>query len=206
MQRGVASCGRTSRERASSEAAQIGDCVTGAAMPGPGVGWYRSYATWAYLARLYATVQPARLGYIRCHREPRRVMLLVEAVQMEYERASLRSVVKTAVRLATNGALPTYEGARCRRTEFWRRCLAAMNVITPGPQPAVTEAVWQQLMAIIGGQEETKGCQHKACKGMKTCWIVCQPGLSRCTRCKMPKSYGRTWKSVRDLVGLRPLA
>ena len=115
-------------------------------------------ATWSYLARLYATVhvlsagnQPSHLGYIRCHREARRVMLLVEAVQMEYERASLRSVVKTAVRLATNGALPTYEGARCRRTEFLRRCLAAMNVITPGPHLAVTEAVWQQLMAIIGG-------------------------------------------------------
>jgi hypothetical protein len=170
-------------------------------------------ATWAYLARLYATVhvlsagnQPSHLGYIRCHREARRVMLLVEAVKTEYERASLRSVVKTAVLLAKNGALPTYEGARCRRTEFLRRCLAARNVITPGPQTAVTEAVLQQFMAIIGGQEETKGCQHNACKGMKTRWIVCQPGLSRCSRCNMPKSYGRSWKSVRDFVGLRPLA
>ena len=133
-------------------------------------------------------------------------MLLVEAVQTEYESPSLRSVVKTAVLLAKNGALLTYEGARCRRTEFLRRCLAVRNVITPRPQAAVTEAVLQQFMAIIGGQEEPKGCQHNACKGMKTRWIVCQPGLSRCSRCNMPKSYGRSWKSVRDFVGLRPLA
>jgi hypothetical protein len=170
-------------------------------------------ATWAYLARLYATVhvlsagdQPSYLGYIRCHREARREMLLVEAVQEEYERASLRRVVKTAVQLSKNGALPTYEGARCRRTEFLRRCLAAMNVITPGPQPAVTEAVWQQLMAILCGHEEKKGCQHEACKGTKTRWIQRQSGLSRCARCKMPKSYGRTWETARDLLGLRPLA
>ena len=170
-------------------------------------------ATWAYLARQYATIhvasageQPSHLGFIRCHREARRSMLLVEAVQEEYEKASLRTVVKTAVRLVKNGALPTYEGARCRRTEFLRRCQRALNIITPGPQPEVTEATWQQLMAILCGQEEKKGCQNESCSGKKPCWIKRKSGISRCARCFLPKSYGRTWNSVRDLLSLRPLA
>ena len=133
-------------------------------------------------------------------------MLLVEAVQEDYEKASLRTVVKTAVRLAKNGALPTYEGARCRKTEFLRRCQRALNIIIPGPQPEVTEAISQQVRAILRGQQEKKGCQNEACMGKKTSWIKRRSGNSRCARCFLPKSYGRTWETVRGLLGLRPLA
>ena len=103
-------------------------------------------------------------------------MLLVEAVQEDYEKASLRTVVKTAVRLAKDGALPTYEGARCRKTEFLRRCQRALNIIVPGPHPEVTDAAWQQLLATLGGQEEKKGCQNEACRDKKTSWIRHRPG------------------------------
>ena len=85
-------------------------------------------AAWVYLARKYATIhvasageQPSQLGYIRCHREPRRLQLLIQAVQEDYEKASLCSVVRTAVRLVKDGSIPTYEGVNCRKTEFLRR-------------------------------------------------------------------------------------
>ena len=171
-------------------------------------------ARWAYLAQQSATVRVASAGlaflplsYIRCHREARRVKLLVERVRVDYEKASLLTVVRVAAQLAKDGRLPSFEGPRARKTEFVRRCQEAHEALSTGVvrTTALPEAVKRQIAAILGGEEPEwpvegcLGCGHKKPGwATRTMRLFC-PGdsptatISRCNKCRLPYTYGRTW-------------
>ena len=120
----------------------------------------------------------------------------------EYDKPKLRTVVQVAVRLANEGALPGHRGPRSRKTEFLRRCEAAMQLLVPGPQPEITKAQRQELESLLTGikiENPKKGCLNPACSG-KTTWVTWHHGWSRCKRCGYLKSFGRTWHGMRDLL------
>jgi len=169
-------------------------------------------AAWVYIAQQDATIhvasagdRPEQLSYIHCHREARRVDLLKRTVEDEYDKPTLRTVVQVAVRLANEGALPGHRGPRARKTEFLRRCEAAMQLLVPGPQPEITKAQRQELEALLAGikiENPQKGCLNPACNG-KTTWVTQHHGQekrSRCKRCGYLKSFGRTWHGMGDLL------
>ena len=181
----------------------------------PATSECRHQAAWAYLAQEEATIhvasageQPASLSYIRCHREQRRVQLLVKNVNKDYVKAGLLTVVKVAVRLAKDGCLPGHEGPRARKTEFIRRCQDAMEVLAPGSPRQIPEATWRQIQAILGGEAPEwpeDGCL--ACGHKRPKWVSTQDGVgvvSRCDKCRMPYAYKRTWDGrllPRDAAG-----
>ena len=151
-------------------------------------------AVWVYMAQQDATIhvasagdRPEQLSYIRCHWESRRLALLKRTVEDEYDRPRLRTVVQIAVRLANEGTLPGHRGPRARKTEFLRRCEAAMQLLVPGPQPKITGAQRREIEAVLAGVKiaDPKNCLNPACGG-ETTWVMERDGpekWSRCVRC-----------------------
>ena len=71
---------------------------------------------------------PWALTYMRCHRETRRVDLLVRNLTGS---ASLLDCARIALRMASEGSLPGHTGPRARKTEFLRRCTEALVKANP---------------------------------------------------------------------------
>ena len=169
---------------------------------------------WIYLAQQSATVhvasageRPATLSYIRCHREARRVQLLVEHLRKDYEKVSLLTVVRVATQLAKDGSLPGHDGPRARKTEFIRRCEEALALCAPEAERTTPSCeIRRRITHIIDGTDaprwDEKMCM--ACGDKNPGWTTSptiglrgeSPGeISRCKKCQAFYSYGRTWST-----------
>ena len=167
---------------------------------------------WIFLAQQSATVhvasageRPATLSYIRCHREARRVQLLVEHLRKQYNKIGLLTVVRAAVQMAKEGSLPGPDGPRARKTEFIRRCEEALALCEPEAERTTPSCeIRRRIAHIIDGTDAPRwdeqmcmGCGHK-----DPGWIATDHGWSRCARCKFPKVFGRTVTGLSSI--LRP--
>ena len=93
-----------------------------------------------------------------------------------------------------------------------QRCGAALRAVSPQAETVVAKltvherhCVKMVMARLLGeGHEQPEGCLNEACADKPTVWITRDltiPGevpmvMSRCSRCHMPKSYGRTWDSM----------
>ena len=93
-----------------------------------------------------------------------------------------------------------------------QRCVDSLRDVSPRAETVVAKLsacerhhVKMALARLSGeGHEQPEGCLNEACTDKQTVWITRDltiPGevpmvMSRCSRCHMPKSYGRTWDSV----------
>jgi hypothetical protein len=170
-------------------------------------------AAWHYMIQQRATVifaeagaRPDELPYIRCHRENRRQLLLQGQVKEEYEKPTLLSVVRVAMKLAADGKIPGI-GKHGRRSEFMERCSVALAALDPKAEADVTKlpAEMQALIrhALGGKGAPYEGCFTPDCLDKEALWETSNvEPMSRCARCKCPKSFGRTVKGLSDI--LRP--
>ena len=172
-------------------------------------------SVWEHRAKQEATVhvastgeRPATLSYIRCHREARRVQLLVEHLRKEYEKVGLLTVVRVAAQLAEDGSLPGHDGPRARKTEFIRRCEEALVLCAPEAERTTPSCeIRRRITHIIDGTDaprwDEKMCM--ACGDKNPGWTTSptiglrgeSPGeISRCKKCQAFYSYGRTWSTL----------
>jgi len=191
----------------------IQDCAgtTLAARPAP-----TPWGLWAELAQQTAVVQVASAGkrpdvltYIRCHREARRVQLIVEKLQAEYDRASFPQVVEVAKGLAEAGSIPGIDGPRSRKSEFLARCREALKIFDPQSEQRsakdkkADEAKGKAALEARKPDWPEDGCL--VCGEQKPAWITTSLSkepeltLSRCSKCKAPYSFGRTVHGLGDL-------
>ena len=156
--------------------------------------------------------RPERLTFRRCHHEPRRQLLLQSRVREEYESPGMKQVVRVAMQLAEDGSMPG-PGEHGRRSEFVKRCAAALRVLDPSKETDLKKLGAQDQALIrqaLGGDISTpyEGCLSAECLDQETIWETsnnASPGepfapMSRCARCKYPKAFGRNVNSLRDIL------
>ena len=107
------------------------ECSSGSARQ-IALGNVEVYEGWEQLVHSFATVVMASVGdqslqYVKCYREERRQQLIAKRLP---EQTNLVAVVKVAVRMAKDGLLPPV-GERGRKTEFLKRCMAALKKANP---------------------------------------------------------------------------
>ena len=167
---------------------------------------------WIFLAQQIATVhvasageRPATLSYIRCHREARRVQLLVENLRKEYTKIGLLTVVRAAVQMAKEGSLPGPDGPRARKTEFIRRCEEALALCEPKAERTTpSREIRRRIAHIIDSADAPQWDEHMCmgCGHKDPGWTATDDGWSRCARCKVPKAFGRSVTGLSSI--LRP--
>ena len=177
--------------------------------------WEHRVKTEATIVLAEAGTRPEALKFIRCHREDRRQILLQSRVNKGYDNPTLQSVVRVAMQLAKEGAIPGV-GDHGRRSEFIKRCASALASLDPDAEGVLTSlSIREQALirSALGGEGPPyEGCFSEQCMDKEPSWTerdLSLPNaprmvLSRCSRCNMPKSYGRTF-SMRALVdGFEP--
>ena len=149
--------------------------------------------------------RPERLFYIRCRHESRRQLLFQRKVREEYKCFNMLCVVRVAMQLAKDGSLPG-PGEHGRMSEFIKRCAAALGAIDPAAETDIKklDAEQQALIRLaLGGKDAPyDGCFNGECLDQKTTWVE-QGDISRCSRCKAPKAFGRNWRCLEEF--LRPI-
>ncbi len=169
---------------------------------------------WEYRAKVEATIVVTESGtrptltFVRCHHEARRLQLIVQSVQDTYRKFSMLAVVREATALAKAGAIPSAIGPRSRKSEFVKRCAAALDVLDASAEKDITKLPSEDQIAIrrmLGGEDEPyMGCFSESCLDKEPAWVT--PNVYvRCSYCNMPMSCGRTWKTGRDLVRMDKL-
>ena len=169
---------------------------------------------------LFATGGFPVLGYVRCRLETRRTLLLQKAVKAKYNNFTLVKVMKVAVLLAEEGAFPgpfDAEG-RTRSSEFLTRCQNALEIMDPSAETdpmKLSDEAAQNIHEILHGLEVVEipppyhGCYFPDCIDKEPSWEVnvlrIPDGvetitISVCTRCRYPKSFGRTIKHRSDMM------
>ena len=159
-----------------------------------------------------AGARPDQLTYIKCHHEDRRQRLLQGRVKREYDKPTLLSVVRVAMKLAMDGKIPGI-GKHGRRSEFMERCAEALKAINPEAERDVKKLNADQQTLIrhaLGGDSSTpdEGCFSADCLDKEAVWETTDnalPGepsaqISRCARCKYHKAIGRSVNSLRDIL------
>ena len=131
----------------------------------------------------------------------------------EYVRPRLHHVVEIAAQLSRDGSLPTPLGEHGRRSEFISRCSKVLKAI--GPEAVCKLSELDEAEASIVrqalGEKEVPydGCLNEECMDSETTWMdpvdLSLPGeeplvMTRCASCKLPKSFGRSWKTLQDLT------
>ena len=164
---------------------------------------------WEYRAKVEATIVVTECGtrptltFVRCHHEARRLQLIVQAVRDEYQRFSMVAVVRVAAALAKAGAIPGAEGPRSRKSEFLKRCTAALDALDASAEKDIDKLPSSEQNAIrkmLGNEEEPyQGCYAETCLGKKPEWVT-PKAMVRCAHCNTPKSFGRTWRTGQDMV------
>eukprot|EP00959_Pyramimonas_sp_CCMP1952_P010831 227038-Pyramimonas_sp.AAC.1 len=138
---------------------------------------------WEYRAKKEATIilaeageRPAQVGYVRCHREPRRQLLLQNRVKDEYRNPRMPDVVRVAAQLANDGSFPSPSGEHGRRSEFVKRCAAALRAIDPRSACEISElgdADQTEIRKHLGGEKEPyEGCFNEECLDLQTTWVT----------------------------------
>ena len=166
---------------------------------------------WAARAQAYATIvlaqtgPPPELTYIRCRREERRHLLLTRRLR-EQGATVLADCVRIAAQLAKDSSLPAPGGRRT--AEFMRRCAEAIKAVNPKAETDPSQLPREEQEAVrraLGDEKEPyQGCLSEGCLDAETVWESHDLGdglqLSRCVRCRMPKSWGRTVTSPLDFI------
>ena len=195
--------------------------TTGAEQPQPSAvpSFFDPRSVWEWRVKREAVIvvaevgeRPARLAYIHCHRETRRQLLLQSKVREEYESPGMSQVVRVAMQLAKDGSMPG-PGEHGRKSEFIKRCATALRVLNPNKETELMKLGAQDQALIrkaLGGDISTpyEGCLTQDCLNEETTWEVSDLALatepvmpmSRCTRCKHPKVFGRTMNSMLDIL------
>ena len=175
---------------------------------------------WAHRLKTECTIvvaevgqRPAQLTWVSCHHEVRKIAFLAHTVQESYGKPSMVSVVRVAAAMAKEGSLPDHTGARGRKSEFLKRCAKAIDIVNAsaarGGSAAYAEKDVDKLSKeerdtirlILGeGGEPYSGCFNERCLDQKTTWVEKNVGWERCSRCNLPKGFGRSWKTGSDLV------
>ena len=189
--------------------------------PQPEVSILDPMSVWVHRAKTEATVvivnigqRPHDLVYIHCHREPRRALLLRHMVQEDYTAPRVHHVIAVAVKLAAGGSFPGPSGAHGRKREFVKRCTDVLVSLDPAAETDLqrlgpVEAA--EVRRLLGGTEAPyEGCLNPECLDEETEWVTKtinmagEPAsnISRCVQCGLPKSYGRTWRSLADILKL----
>jgi hypothetical protein len=167
---------------------------------------------WAARAQAYATICLASTGdvpeltYIHCsEKKQRRHLLLLRKIREE-KTEILADVVRIAAAMAKTGSLP---GPGKQRTcEFMRRCIEALKVVNPQAETDATKLPKEEQAAVrraLGKEDEVyEDCLGEECLDQAPSWETHDLGdglqLSRCVRCRMPKSWGRTVTSPLDFI------
>jgi len=166
---------------------------------------------WAARAQAYATIvlaqtgPPPELTYIRCRREERRHLLLTRRLR-EQGATVLADCVRIAAQLAKDSSLPAPGGRRT--AEFMRRCAEAIKAVNPKAETDPSQLPREEREAVrraLGDEKEPyQGCLSEGCLDQAPSWETHDLGdglqLSRCVRCRMPKSWGRTVTSPLDFI------
>jgi len=166
---------------------------------------------WAHRLKTECTVvvaevgqRPVQLTWVSCHHEVRKIAFLVHTVQESYGKPGLVSVVRVAAAMAKEGSLPDHTGARGRKSEFLKRCAKALEIVNANAEKDVKKLSKEErdtIRLILGeGGEPYSGCFNEGCLDQKTTWVEKNVGWERCSRCNLPKSCGRSWKTGSDLM------
>ena len=164
---------------------------------------------WEYRAKVEATIVVAESGarptltFVRCHFEARRLQLIVQSVRDTYRKFSMLAVVREAAALAKAGAIPSAIGPRSRKSEFVKRCAAALDVLDASAEKDITKLPSGDQNAIrrmLGGENEPyRGCFSNECLDKEPAWTTAKVCV-RCSYCNTPMSFGRTWKTGREML------
>jgi hypothetical protein len=167
---------------------------------------------WAARAQAYATICLASTGdmpeltYIRCsEKKQRRHLLLLKKIREE-KADILADVARIAATMAKKGSVPS--PGKQRTCEFMRRCIDALKAVNPKAETDPTKLPREEQEAVrraLGKEDEVyEGCLSEGCLDQEAAWETQDLGdglrLSRCTRCRMPKAWGRTMLSPLDFV------
>ena len=170
----------------------------------PASVWEHRVKTEATIVLAEAGTRPEALKFKRCHREDRRQILLQSRVRKEFETPTLLSVVRVAMQLAKEEAMPGV-GKHGRRSEFMERCSTALASLNPDAEGVLTSlSIREQALirSALGGEGPPyEGCFSPECMDKEPSWTERDLSLpygprmvlSRCSRCNMPKNYGRTF-------------
>ena len=164
---------------------------------------------WDYLVKTKATVVVTECGtrptltFVNGHSESRRLQLIVQAVRDEYERFGMLAVVRVATALAKAGAIPSADGPRARKSDFMKRCTAALEALDASAETDIDKLPNSDRNAIrklLNSEEEPhQGCFMESRLGKPPNWITPRV-MVRCGHCNTPMSFGRSWRTSRDLV------
>ena len=142
------------------------------------------------------------LKAMRCHREERRVALLLRRSSAK----TMAGIVCAAVRLAAEGCFP---GPRSKgKSEFIARCAQALKQRVAQAETVLTKLSKEDQAFIrksLAGQEEKEpyeGCLYEKCLDKEIKWET-EENISRCAHCQMPKCYGRTIFGLNDILAPR---
>ena len=165
---------------------------------------------WAHRLKTECTIvvaevgqRPAQLSWTGCRPEERKLAFLVHTVQESYDRPGLVNVVRVAAAMAKDGSLPDHTGARGRKSEFLKRCAKALDIVNASAEKDVDKLSKEErdtIRLILGNGEPYSGCFNERCLDQKTTWVEKTVGWERCSRCNLPKSFGRSWKTGSDLI------
>ena len=96
-------------------------------------------------------------------------------------------------------------GKHGRTSEFLERCSIALAVLNPEAERVVAQLpseVQALIRGALGGDGPPfEGCFSSQCLDMPTEWVRVTDEVSRCARCRLPKSFGRTVKGLADVLG-----
>ena len=104
-------------------------------------------------------------------------------------------------------------GEHGRRSEFLRRCATALQALNPKAEADVAKLPGDEQVlirrALAGDGPPYEGCFSEACLDKEPEWVLAvdmskvgESGhpMSRCARCKIPKSFGRNWSGLHDVL------
>ena len=115
--------------------------------------------------------------------------------------AALTFLLRTA--LAKAGAIPSADGPRARKSDFMKRCMAALEALDASAETDIDKLPKSDRNAIrklLNSEEEPhQGCFMESCLGKPPNWITPRV-MVRCGHCNTPMSFGRSWRTSRDLV------
>ena len=113
------------------------------------------------------------------------------------------AVVRVAAALAKDGAIPDAAGPRARKSDFLKRCAAALGVLDASAECDVTKLPDKDqnvIRSILSGDGEPYDCcLALGCVNQKTTWTTPKECV-RCSRCGTPKSFGRLWTNSREML------
>ena len=139
------------------------------------------------------------LKAMRCHREERRVALLLRRSSAK----TMAGMVCAAVCLAAEGCFP---GPRSKgKSEFIARCAQALKQRVAQAETVLTKLSKEDQAFIrksLAGQEEKEpyeGCLNELCLDKEIQWVT-EENISHCAHCQVPKCWGRTVFGLNDIL------